>query len=53
MGDDNTSTMYAAEFRGIEMALGLTLDSMEQWAEQANNGLVIFVDSQAALKALR
>jgi hypothetical protein len=52
MGDD-TSTAYAAELRGIEMALNSTLDGIEQWAEQAKNGLVIFADSQAALKALR
>jgi ribonuclease HI len=53
MGDDDTSTVYAAELRGIEMALNSTLDRIEQWAEQAKNGLVIFADSQAALKALR
>jgi hypothetical protein len=53
MGDDDTSTVYAAELRGIEMALNSTLDRIEQWAEQAKNGLVIFADSQAALKAPR
>lgn len=53
MGDDDTSTVYAAELRGIEMALNSTMDSTEQWAAQAKNGLVIFADSQAALKALR
>jgi ribonuclease HI len=53
MGDDDTSTVYAAELRGIEMALNSTLNSIDQWAEQAKNGLVIFADSQAALKALR
>jgi ribonuclease HI len=53
MGDDDTSTVYAAELRAIEMALALVLESMEPWAEQAKNGLVIFADSQAALKALR
>ncbi|KAJ5318355.1 zinc knuckle domain protein [Penicillium atrosanguineum] len=52
MGDENTSTVYAAELRAIEMALALVLESTEPWAEQANNGLVIFADSQAALKAL-
>lgn len=53
MGDDDTSTAYAAELRGIEMALNSTLNSAEQWAKQAKKGLVIFTDSQAALKALR
>jgi hypothetical protein len=53
MGDENTSTVYAAELRAIEMALALVLESTEPWAEQAKNGLVIFADSQTALKALR
>ena len=35
------------------MALNSALNSIEQWAEQTKNGLVIFADSQAALKALR
>ena len=52
MGDD-TSTVYAAGLRGIEMALNLTLDSTSPWVTQAKNGLVIFADSQAVLKALR
>jgi ribonuclease HI len=49
MGDDDTSTVYAAELRGIEMALGSTAP----WVTCVKNGLVIFTDSQAALKALR
>ena len=53
MGDENTTTVYAAELRAIEMALDLVLNSTEPWAAQARNGLVIFADSQAALKALR
>lgn len=53
IGDNDTSTIYAAELRGIEIALNSTLDSLEQWAEQVKNGLIILVDSQAALKALR
>ncbi|KAJ5337518.1 hypothetical protein MYU51_020339 [Penicillium brevicompactum] len=53
MGDDNTSTVYAAELRTIEMALESILTSNEPWTRQAKNGLVIFADSQAALKALR
>ncbi|KAJ5337337.1 hypothetical protein MYU51_000109 [Penicillium brevicompactum] len=31
----------------------MVLESTEPWAKQAKNGVVIFVDSQAALKALR
>ena len=53
MGDDSTSTVYAAELRAIEMALAMVLESTEPWADQAKNGVVIFADSQAALKALR
>ena len=53
MGDDSTSTVYAAELRAIEMALAMVLESTEPWAERAKNGVVIFADSQAALKALR
>ncbi|KAJ5111870.1 reverse transcriptase [Penicillium alfredii] len=53
MGDDNTTTVYAAELRAIEMALESVIDSTEPWAAQAKNGLAIFADSQAALKALR
>jgi hypothetical protein len=52
MGDDRTSTVYAAELRAIEMALAMVLESTEPWAKQAKNGVVIFVDSQAALRAL-
>lgn len=53
MGDENTTTVYAAELRASEMALDSVLNSTEPWAAQAKNGLVIFADSQAALKALR
>lgn len=53
MGDDDTSTVYAAELRAIEVALEMVLESTEPWAKQAKNGVVIFVDRQAALKALR
>lgn len=52
IGDDSTSTVYAAEVRAIEMALAMVLESTEPWAKQAKNGVVIFVDSQAALRAL-
>lgn len=53
MGDDDTSTVYAAELHAIEMALALASESREPWAARAQNGLIIFADSQAALKALR
>jgi ribonuclease HI len=53
MGDDDTSTVYAAELHGIEMALTLPSESTESWATRGKKGLVIFTDSQAALKALR
>lgn len=53
MGDDNTTTVYAAELHAIEMALESIVNSTEPWVAQARNGLVIFADSQAALKALR
>ena len=53
MGDDDTSTVYAAaELRAIEMALTMVLESTLPWTEQAKNGVVIFADSQAALRAL-
>ncbi|KAJ5111866.1 zinc knuckle domain protein [Penicillium alfredii] len=53
MGDDNTTTVYAAELHAIEIALESVINSTEPWVAQAKNGLVIFADSQAALKALR
>jgi hypothetical protein len=53
MGDDETSTVYAAELRAIEMSLALVLEGPGPWTALAKNGLVIFADSQAALKALR
>ncbi|KAF4759760.1 hypothetical protein HAV15_008248 [Penicillium sp. str.  len=53
MRDDDASTVYAAELRIIEMALEVVLESTEPWDKQAKNGAVIFVESQAALKALR
>lgn len=53
MGDDDPSTVYSAELRAIEMALELVLGGDESRLTRAKNGLVIFADSQAALKALR
>lgn len=45
MGDDSTCTVYAAELRGISMALNPTLNSTEQSVTQAKNSLVLFADS--------
>jgi ribonuclease HI len=45
MGDEETSTVYAAELRAIEIALALVLQSTEPWTVLAKNGLVIFADS--------
>jgi ribonuclease HI len=53
MGDDDSSTVYSAELRAIEMALELVLNGDEPRLTRAKKGLVIFADSQAALKALR
>lgn len=53
MGDDDTSTVYSAELRAIEMALESVLKAKEPRANRARNRLIIFADSQAALKALR
>jgi ribonuclease HI len=53
MGDDDSSTVYSAELRAIEMALELVLNGDEPWLTRAKKGVVIFADSQAALKALR
>ena len=53
MGDDEMSTVYAAELRTMEMAVALVLESTRPWIAQAQNGLVIFADNQAAVKALR
>jgi hypothetical protein len=52
MGDDDTSATYAAELRVIEMALAMALESTAPWAEQVRNGVVLFADTQSALKAL-
>ena len=53
MGDDDSSTVYSAELRAIEMALESVLNSNELCLTRTKNGLVIFAESQAALKALR
>ncbi|KAJ5751583.1 hypothetical protein N7520_008500 [Penicillium odoratum] len=53
MGDDDSSTIYSAELRVIEIALETVLGGNEPNPTRAKNGLVIFTDSQAALKALR
>lgn len=53
MGDDDTTTVYSAEMRAIEMTLKYVLNATEPRTNRARNGLIIFADSQAALKALR
>ena len=49
MGTDEISTVYSAELRGAEMALEI---AKELEGDRTQNGVVIFSDSQAALKAL-
>jgi ribonuclease HI len=49
MGTDEVSTVYSAELRGTEMALEM---AEELEGDRTQNGVVIFSDSQAALKAL-
>ena len=39
MGGNDTSTVYAAELRAIEMALTLVLESTGPWAKQVKNRL--------------
>jgi len=46
MGEENTSTIYAAELQGILMALEIALG-------QPSTRAAIFTDNQAALKAIR
>jgi ribonuclease HI len=46
MGTEATTTVYAAELRAIGLALEIALETPTQ------NGVVIFSDSQAALRAL-
>lgn len=52
MGTDDLSTVYAAELRAIEMVLDLVRTKVPS-EERLDNGVTIFADSQAALKALR
>jgi ribonuclease HI len=50
MGTDRISTVYAAELRAIEMALNWI--QTRAGTRDTNNGVAIFADSQAALRAL-
>lgn len=54
MGTEDISTVYAAEIRAIEMALTLVRDRLLEgfWKERVAPGVVVFSDSQPALKAL-
>jgi hypothetical protein len=53
MGTDVMSTVYAAELREIEMAPDWAQIEVGNQENEANHGVLIFADSQAALKALR
>lgn len=54
LGTEATSTVYAAEVNGIYMALQalLRFNYKPAWHERTQHGVVIFSDSQAALKTL-
>jgi ribonuclease HI len=52
MGTDGWSPVYAAGLRAIEMALEIVRTKV-LLGETVDNGVTIFADSQAALKALR
>lgn len=54
LGPESVSTVYAAELLGIQMALETVKRRREtrRWRERIQHGVVIFSDSQAALKAL-
>lgn len=55
MGTEEISTVYSAEIRAIEMGLTLVRNRILQgfWEEKlADAGLVIFANSQPALRAL-
>lgn len=54
LGTEETSTVYAAELREIDMALGIIkrCHAIPRWNQQIQNGVVVFSDSQASLKAL-
>lgn len=55
MGADSRSTVYAAELHAIDMASDCVRTKSQNGTEvqEINNGVVVFADSQTALKALR
>jgi hypothetical protein len=56
LGTESISTVYAAELKGMQMALAMVKrviqTGVNQWKERAARGIHIFSDSQAGLKAL-
>jgi ribonuclease HI len=56
LGTESISTVYAAELKGMQMALAIVKRVIQagasRWTERAARGTHIFSDSQAGLKAL-
>lgn len=50
MGSDEVSTVYSTKLRGTKMALELAEELKHD--DRVKNGVVVFSDSQAALKTL-
>jgi ribonuclease HI len=50
MGDENVSTVYAAELQGIALALQIALDAMGE--QQRRDKVCIYTDNQAAIRSV-